>query len=183
MKRILIISLIFSLLLGLIACSPAEEHVRLNLPAGLMGEATDEELETMRQDEGVVEVTRLADESVEVVLTKEAHQTTLDEMKQGVEEMIDSILSGQNAVTSFKEIDYSDDLSEFTILAKKDEFSEWDTFGVIGFYMSGAIYQVFNGVALDDVDVIVKVLDIDTSEEISSGSYKEIRDAQLEGTE
>lgn len=184
MKRIMTLSLMLIMIFSLIACSPAakaDDHVRLILPASIMGDATDEDLEAMREDEGVVEVNRKGDDGVEVVLTKESHEKTLAEMKQGVDEMVESILEGENAVTSFKQIDYKDDMSEFTVLAKKDEFSEWDTFGVIGFYMTGAIYQVFNGVPIDDVDVIVKVLDIDTKEEITRGSYKEIRDAQLEG--
>lgn len=181
MKRSIGLLMAIIMILSLMACSkpPSQhDHVTLTLPAEFMTEATDQDIEDMMDEDGIVDASRNEDGSVQVVLTKQAHENTLKDMKSGTDDVIRGLIEGENAVASFREITYNDDHTAFTVLADKSLYSEWDAFSVIGFYMSGAIYQLFAGVPVKDIDVTVRILDYQTEEELLSGSYRELKDAQ-----
>ncbi len=70
-------------------------------------------------------------------------------------------------------IDYTDDYSEVNIQVNADEYTQWDNFYALAFYMTGAYYQSFAGVAPDKIDVVVHFIDGDTKEVLSTVSYRD----------
>ena len=82
------------------------------------------------------------------------------------------MLEGEEAVASFVSIDYADDFSKFDIYVN-DQYSAWDNFYALAFYISGAYYQSFAGVKADKIDVVVNFIDNETKENLNTASYRD----------
>ena len=59
----------------------------------------------------------------------------LEELKKSMDESIKNLTEGENAVASFMSIDYTDDYSEVNIQVNADEYTQWDNFYALAFYI------------------------------------------------
>ena len=200
MKKLLAFLLVFAMLLSLVACGGTTDTenkgnstqndgnsenngsiqvdeglftVDITMPASFFDGQTEDEIKAAAEENGYNSCTVNADGSVTYTMTKAKHQEMLDEFKVSMGETIDGLLNGEDKVASFISIDYADDFSKFDIYVDADAYSMWDSLYALTFYMTGAYYQSFAGVAADEIDVIVNFIDNETKEVLNTASYKE----------
>ena len=146
--------------------------VEITMPSTFFEESSDEEIEDAANERGIEKCIINDDGSVTYKMSKAKHKELLDDLKSGVEESIDSMLHGEDAVESFQEIEYNDDLSKFNVYVDQETYTEWDSFASLSLFFIGAYYQTFAGEDIDKLDVIVNYIDASTNETIESGSYR-----------
>jgi len=69
------------------------------------------------------------------------------------------------------------DLTQFTVQVDAARFSSLEAFYAVIFYVGGGLYQQFDGVTADDVDVQVDFVDNATGEVIDSGTLRDWLDS------
>lgn len=148
-------------------------NVDVTLPAALFDSMTEEDIKKTAEENGYSGCVVHEDGSVTYTMTKTKHKEMLEELKKSMDESIKNLTEGENAVASFMSIDYTDDYSEVNIQVNADEYTQWDNFYALAFYMTGAYYQSFAGVAPDKIDVVVHFIDGDTKEVLSTASYRD----------
>ena len=82
-------------------------------------------------------------------------------------------MEGEEEVASFVDIQYNDDFSKVDIFVDAKQYTMWDSLYALTFYITGAYYQAFSGVANDDIDVVVNFIDNATMEVLDTASYKD----------
>lgn len=178
MKRILSLLLILVMILSSCAAKPEPKEpdsVSITLPAEIFSGTTDEEIKELTSEEGILAINRLENGDIELVMSKQAQREALDGLKENIDSIITSLVDDSNQYSSFSDITFKDNLSEFTILADKASFQDREMYVLMGFYISGVMYQMLTGERLDEIDVTVEVLDKDTKEVINSESFREMR--------
>lgn len=192
MKKILAILLALSICLSLCACGSGSADntdntgetgpmqvdkglltTNITLPASLFSDMTEEEIHAAAAEAGYSDCRINADGSVTYTMTNAVYKEKLEEMKESCQQSAAEMLEGENAVASFKRIEYNDDFSKFDIYVDSEQFTMWDTFANFTFYISGVYYQLFSGKDMDDVDVTVQYIDDATGEVLESGSYRQ----------
>lgn len=125
--------------------------VKITVPADIVGEVTQEEL-----DETVGEVCLAAklndDGSVTYKLTKAQHQEMLNGIKTGIDEGIKSLIDDKENY-SISGVTYNDDLTEFKVTIDGDQIGIGDYFSTMLFYMYGGMYGIFTGHQADNIKV------------------------------
>lgn len=191
MKRIFCVALIVCLMLTMMACSSGNSEgatdeqtsteatetdggaievdenlltVDVTLPASYFEDTTEEDVQAGAEEKGFKNVVFNEDGSVTYTMTKAQHREVLESYKAEVDASLDDMLNGEEAVESFQEISYNDNMSEFTVKVDPAIYSEWDALSVIVFYFSGMYYQAFDGVAPEDNHVVVNFVDMNTGE-------------------
>ena len=134
---------------------------------------TPEEIMEDAKEEGYLDCTINEDGSVTYKMTKIQHKAKLKEFKEDLDETIAELLNGEDKVESFVSIDYNKDLTRFDIYVDSTKYSSWDSLYMLTFYLTGSYYQSFAGVDSDKIDVLVTMIDNETKEELSSGTYKQ----------
>ncbi len=147
--------------------------VDVTLPASFFSDMTEEEIKAGAEENGYSSYSVNDDGSVTYTTTKSQHADMLKEMKSGLDETIQDLIEGDEAVASFLSIDYTDDISEVKVYVDPETYSEFDSFSALTFYMTGAMYQSFEGVQPEEIDVVVYFIDNETKEVIDTASYKE----------
>lgn len=131
--------------------------VKITVPADIVGEITQEEL-----DQGVGESylgAKLNDDgSVTYKLTKAQHQEMLSGIKTSVDEGINSIINDKENY-SISAVTYNEDFTEFQVTIEGEEIGLGDYFSALLFYMYGGLYGTFTGNAVDNVKV--EFVDVD----------------------
>lgn len=139
----------------------ADGSVEMILPPDLVDDETMDELNSGEGDFGEVEYTQNADGSVTIMLTKEQHQEFLQELREGAVAMFEEL---SEAFVSFQDLEISDDMQQFTVLVDGDTWSEDAVFGFLGFTITSFVYQIYDGVKMDDMKLELKVVDDETGE-------------------
>lgn len=149
------------------------EEVEVTLPAMFFEDKTEEEIKAVLEDDGISDYTIYEDGSVTYKISKDKQRKAMEEMKASMEDVIEEMTNGEDAVTSFRQIEYTDDFSQFDVYVDSETYTPWDNLYVMIFYMSGVNYQAFSGKDINDIDVIVNFIDSETKEILSSSSYSE----------
>lgn len=152
--------------------------VDITLPPSFFQDMTEEEIIANAKEEGYKSTKVNDDGSVTYKMSKAKRKEMLKDMKISIDESIEELLEGEERVESFVEIEYNDNLSKVDIYVDPELYSEWDSFYTVQFYMFGAFYQTFDGVASEDIDVIVNFIDNTTNDVINTGSYKDFIEAE-----
>ena len=154
-------------------------NVKITLPKSMVEDSTEEELLGDAAEEGIT-CTVNDDGSATYTMSKSQQKELLDNLKSSVDSSIDELLNGENAAESFQKIEYANDLSSFDVYVDRSlyEQSFADQFSVLGLFLLGAYYQIFDGVAVDDLDVVVNILDAETGETIDTTSYQDMLAAE-----
>lgn len=149
-------------------------NVELTIPASFFEDETEEDIKANAEEQGIKKCVINDDGSVTYTMSKDKQAELLEEMKTSAQESFASLLEGEEAVASFVDIQYNDDLSEFNITVN-DHYSVWDAFYGFTFYLVGAYYQIFDGADPDTLDVIVNFVD-ESGEVKDTMSYREFMD-------
>lgn len=144
--------------------------VNITVPAEYIEGATQEELDTKAAEIGY-KVTLNEDGSATYVMTKSQHK----EMMKGISDSINESLSemvGSEEYPNITDISTNDDFTEFTVTTKNAEPDLSESFAVMGFYLYGGMYHIFNGTTADNIHV--DYVNADSGEVISSADSKDM---------
>ncbi|GAA2972515.1 hypothetical protein JOD63_000120 [Microbacterium terrae] len=83
------------------------------------------------------------------------------------------IADDTNSVTG---VEFNDAMTPVNVSVDAAKYGALESSLALGFYVQGALYQQINGVAPDDIDVIVEFVDEATGEVLDTGSYREMRE-------
>lgn len=146
-------------------------HVELTIPAEFVGEQTQEDLNELCKEKGYKSITLHDDGSATYLLTKQQHKQMMDEIKDNINSSITEMI-GSEDYPNYTNITANENFTEFEVTTKSAELSMAESFSVLGFYMYGGMYNVFNGTAVDNVSV--KFINADTGEVISTTNSKDM---------
>lgn len=149
--------------------------VELTIPAEYVGETTQEELDATASEEGYKSITLNEDGSATYVMTKKQHK----EMMEGIAASLNSSFAemvGSADYPNITSITANEDFTEFTIITNSTELDLNESFSVMVFYMSGGMYNIFNGTPVDNVHV--DFVNADSGEIISSSDSSDLENAE-----
>jgi len=115
------------------------------------------------------------DGSVTYTMSKNQHAEFLQTLKDSIQESVDGLINGDNAIESFTKITFNENLSEFDVYVDSAKYSAFDSLSALAFYIAGQYYQLFDGIAYDDTEVVVNFINKDTEDVIDSGSLSQMR--------
>lgn len=142
-------------------------HVEVTIPNDFLGDDSTTMDDTIKSY-GIKDIHDNNDGTVTYKMTKKAYAELMKSFDSSIEESISDIMNDSDTPTSIHEISHKDDMSEFTILVDSSQYSGWEEFYAIAFCMEGMIYQAFDGIPEDEIYTVVKFIDQDTEELISS---------------
>lgn len=148
-------------------------NVDVTLAASFFEDQTEDEIKAAAKEHGYSNCKINADGSVAYTMSKAKHAEMLNELKAGFDETIAGCLDGEDKVASFIDIQYNDDFSQIDVYVDADQYTMWDSLYALTFYITGAYYQAFSGIANDDIDVVVNFVDNATKEVLNTASYKD----------
>ena len=159
-------------------------NVDVTLAASFFEDQAEEEIKAAAKENGYSDCKINDDGSVTYTMSKKKHAEMLDEMKTSFDEMIAGYLEGEEKIASFVDIHYNDDFSKVDIYVDAEQYTMWDSLYALNFYITGAYYQAFAGVANGDIDVVVNFIDNATKDVLDTASYKDfISNTSSEETE
>ncbi len=83
-------------------------------------------------------------------MTKSQHKKMMEGISQGIEDTLQDMVDDETY--SFTEIKHNEDYTLFDVTISGEELNLSDSFSVIGFYMYGGMYGIYNG---KEADVVV----------------------------
>ena len=148
--------------------------VEVTLPSDFFEGEDMTTLEKRAKENGIDEVKINDNGSVSYKMDKSTHRKLLKELKEGVDEAIADALNDKETFSSFSEINYNNDLTEFDILVDESLFNPIESLSVLVYYLMGNLYQAMNGVASEDINTTVNFINKDTKEIIESGNSADL---------
>ena len=153
-------------------------NVEVTLPASLFEDQTPEEIQAGAKENNFKECTIHEDGSVTYKMSRKQHEEMLVSLREGMDQSIREMTTGEEAIASFQKIEYNEDLSKFDVYVDQSKSTPFDGLAVFAFYMSGLYYQSFAGVEADKIDVVVNFIDNATGELTETSSLHEFLEAQ-----
>lgn len=144
--------------------------VTVTVPADFVGETTQEELDAKAKESGY-KVTLNDDGSATYTMSKSQHKKMMDELSNNINTALTDMI-GSEDYPNFTDIKANDDFTQFTVTTKSEELNLTESISVMGFYMYGGMYNIFNGTAVENVHV--DFVNADTGEIISSSDSKDM---------
>lgn len=135
------------------------------------GTTSDEEIVAAAAEKGIV--ARVDGDTVTYTMTKAQRDDMLADMRSSAQDAADELIADEtNSITG---IEVDEAMTRFRVFVDAARHTQFESLLMLGFYMQGALFQQFAGVAADDVDVTVEFVDDATDEVLESGSYQELR--------
>lgn len=186
-KNISIVILIILSLLVLTGCGKSEPtnqvgdepivgvdegliNVEITIPAGFIGEQTQEDLTAIANENGYESITLNSDGSATYKMNKLQHKKMMKEMYDGFKQSLNEMI-GSEDYPNFTEIEFNENFTDFTIKTKSKELDMNESFSVMAFYMYGGMYNLYSGEEVDNVHV--KFVNSDSGETISESNSKD----------
>ncbi|WP_349948543.1 hypothetical protein ABFV83_08970 [Lacrimispora sp. BS-2] len=144
--------------------------VELNIPAKFIGKQTQDDLNELCKEKGYKSITLNGDGSATYILTKKQHKKMMNELKDNINSSISEMI-GSEDYPDFTDVTANENFTEFEISTKSTELNMADRFSILGFYMYGGMYNIFNGTAADNISV--KFVNADSGEEILTANSKD----------
>lgn len=149
--------------------------VVITMPADLVGETTQEELDQQAAESGVHSITLNEDGSATYVMSKEQHKKLLEETRQSIQTSLDAMV-GSEDYPNITSIEANDNFTSFTVTTTSTELSLTEAFSVMGFYLYGGVYSIFSGETPDNIHV--DFVNADTGEIIESSDSKDLEESE-----
>ena len=144
--------------------------VTVTVPADYVGDATQEELSKEAEANGY-KIVLNDDGSATYTMSKSQHKKMMDELSDNINTALTDMV-GSEDYPNFTDIKANDDFTQFTVTTKSEELNLTESISVMGFYMYGGMYNIFNGTAVENVHV--DFVNADTGEIISSSDSKDM---------
>ena len=166
MKKLFKLLTIACLLLSLFGCNKKENKdtntvqvdkelldVTITIPASWYEETNEEitqsSLDEQYKNSGFKSVTLNDDSSVTMVIPKSVHKEFMEDMKNNIDESLSELINDENC--SYTEIKHNKDFTQFDVTLSGSEPNFYDSFGCLSLYLSGAMYNIFNGTESNDI--------------------------------
>ncbi len=147
--------------------------VEVTIPATFVGDS-EATLSEEAKSAGVKDITKNADGSLTMKMTKSAHKTLLAEIKSSIDDSINEILSDKENYPSLDSITYNEDVTEFNVNVDPASYGGLESMVAIAFYFEGNMYQALNAVSEDQIKTIVNFKNKDSGEIIESGDSSQL---------
>ena len=149
--------------------------VVITMPADLVGETTQEELDQQAAESGVHSITLNEDGSATYVMSKEQHKKLLEETRQSIQSSLDEMVGSEDS-PNITSIEANDNFTSFTVTTTSTELSLTEAFSVMGFYLYGGVYGIFSGETPDNIHV--DFVNADTGEIMESSDSKDLEESE-----
>ena len=134
------------------------------------GSLSDEEIVAGAKEKGIAAV--VEGDTVVYTMTKPQRDEMLAQMRSSAQDAADELIADDtNSVTG---VEFNDAMTSVKVSVDAARYGALESLLALGFYIQGALYQQFNGVAPDDIDVIVEFVDDATGAVLDTGSYQEM---------
>ncbi|WP_010501133.1 hypothetical protein [Paenibacillus elgii] len=144
--------------------------VEITIPASLVGKNIDNAVENAKK-KGVSDVKKNDDGSLTYKMSKRKHKEMLDEMKAEIVKQVDEVKDG-TTFKSVKNVEYNNDLTEFTITVDEKAFSKsMDGMAGMGLGLTSRFYQIMSGVKPGEDKTVIQYKDSDSGMVIKTVTY------------
>lgn len=145
--------------------------VEITIPASFFeGQDMDEVIADAKED-GVGEAVVNDDGSVTYRMSRLAYNRMMDELRDSLMEMVEETKTSGD-FPSIQDIRHNRSFTEFTLVVDQEAYeNSFDGFAALGLGMAAAFYQVFDGVAPEDIKVTISMQNADTGEVFDSVVY------------
>lgn len=139
-------------------------NVEVTLPASFFEDLTEEEILANAIEDGIENVIVNPDKTVTYKMSKSEHKKLMEEMHTEVVSSVEEIVNSED-FSSIQEITYAKNFDEFDIKVDREIYeNSFDSFVILGLMMSGAYYNLFNGVSGDNLKITFNLIDDATGE-------------------
>ena len=147
--------------------------VKLTIPKDYVEGETQESLDAKAKEAGWKSATLNADGSVTYEMTKKQHKVMMDELVENINTELNN-MCGSEDYPNYVSITASDNFTNFTVVSKSSELGLTESISVLGFYMFGGMYNVFNGTTVDNIHI--DFVNEATGEVFNSADSKDMAD-------
>ena len=147
--------------------------VKLTIPKDYVEGETQESLDAKAKEAGWKSATLNADGSVTYEMTKKQHKVMMDELAENINTELNN-MCGSEDYPNYVSITASDNFTNFTVVSKSSELGLTESISVLGFYMFGGMYNVFNGTTVDNIHI--DFVNEATGEVFNSADSKDMAD-------
>lgn len=145
--------------------------VTITVPADLVGDTTQEELDAKAADSDIHSITLNDDGSATYVMSKSQHKKMMQELADNINSTLSDMV-GSEDYPNFTDIKANSDFTNFTVTTTSTELNLTDSISIMGFYMYGGMYAIFNG--SDVGNIHVDFVNADSGEIINSADSSDI---------
>lgn len=145
--------------------------VEITIPADLVGETTQEELDAEAADAGIHAVRLNEDGSATYVMSKAQHAQLMKDIADSIKKSLSEMV-GSEEYPNVTGISANDDFTVFTVTTTSTELTLEESFSVIGYYIYGGLYGAFAGE--EPANIHVEFVNADTGEIISSADSSDM---------
>lgn len=136
------------------------------------GSLTDEEIVAGASEISMGAV--VEGETVVYTMTVAQRNEMLANMRSSAREAADELIADEtNSVTG---VESNDAMTSITVFVDGARYSPIEALLALGFFVSGGVFQQVNGVANDDIDVIVEFVDDASGEVLDTASFQDMRE-------
>jgi len=161
MKKLISVLITGSLLLLITACGNQTEQVVI--PQTFFSEAELEEIMAELEVDDEAEVTINEDGDLVYEMPKDEYDDMMEELAEGIDEMIEDVLSDET-ITAVQSIEVNSDYDTYEITVDRVVFEEsLQGMFILGLGISGLIYQTFDNTT-DEQSVTFNYIDEATGE-------------------
>lgn len=147
--------------------------VKLTIPKDYVEGETQESLDAKAKEAGWKSATLNDDGSVTYEMTKKQHKVMMDELAENINTELNN-MCGSEDYPNYVSITASDNFTNFTVVSKSSELGLTESISVLGFYMFGGMYNVFNGTTVDNIHI--DFVNEATGEVFNSSDSKDMAD-------
>lgn len=126
--------------------------VTITVPADLVGDTTQEELDAKAADSDIHSITLNDDGSATYVMSKSQHKKMMQELADNINSTLSDMV-GSEDYPNFTDIKANSDFTNFTVTTTSTELDLTDSISIMGFYMYGGMYAIFNGSDVGNIHV------------------------------
>nr|DAP24964.1 MAG TPA: Lysis protein [Caudoviricetes sp.] len=145
--------------------------VTITVPADLVGDTTQEELDAKAADSDIHSITLNDDGSATYVMSKSQHKKMMQELADNINSTLSDMV-GSEDYPNFTDIKANSDFTNFTVTTTSTELDLTDSISIMGFYMYGGMYAIFNGSDVDNIHV--DFVNADSGEIINSADSSDM---------
>ncbi|MCR5654016.1 MAG: hypothetical protein K6G07_00025 [Lachnospiraceae bacterium] len=146
-------------------------NVKLTIPAEYEEGTTQEMLDEAVKKKGYKSATLNDDGSVTYEMTKSQHREILRTVASTIDESLADLV-GSDTYPNITDITANSDYTEFKVTTKNEEPDITETYIVVGLYIYGGMYGIYNGQKVDNIHV--DFLNDKTKKVISSMDSKDM---------
>lgn len=177
MKKFISLFLSIVVVVSSVACSKQDEIVEITLPAFIYSQKTDQEIEEEAQSYNCISYDRNDDGTVTYTMTESSHKEIVENIEAEIHKTMEETLDEQIGVDGFEAIEYTEDYTRFNLHINPAVYSDFYVVYAYSYFVSGVYYQMYTGVAEDDIDVLVTFKNSQTGEVLNAGTYRNLLEA------